>query len=179
MMASKKIIGILAEYDTTQGIYHACEKTRDEGFKRFDSFTPFPVHGLDKAMGLKPSLLPWMVLVAGITGGSLALLFMVWTSAYDYPLNIGGKPTFSIPAFIPIMFECTILFSALTAVFGMFFLNRLPKYYDPLFDVVKFSRVTNDRFFLVIGAHDHKFDEEKVKEFLNSTHPLSLTVVLG
>src|SRR5580704_10166634 len=113
MPTEKKELGVLASYDTPSAIYHACEQVRDAGFRRFDSYTPFPVHGLDKAMGLGPSYIPWLVLIAGITGGSLAFLLAVWTSAYDYPLNIGGKPTWSVPAFIPVIFECTILLSGL------------------------------------------------------------------
>lgn len=173
----KRELGVLAEYDTTHGIFHACEKVRDAGFRRFDSYTPFPVHNLDKAMGLGPSYLPWLVLVAGISGASLAMLFMVWASAYDYPLNIGGKPLFSIPAFIPITFEVTILFSGLTSVFGMFFLNRMPDYHHPLFEVGKFSKVTDDKFFILIEARDKKYDRQKVTEFLKSTGAISTTVV--
>lgn len=173
----RKELGVLAEYDTTHGIFHACEQVRDAGFKRFDSYTPFPVHNLDKAMGLGPSYLPWLVLIAGISGATLAMLFMIWTSAYDYPLNIGGKPLFSIPAFIPVTFEVTILFSGLTAVFGMFFLNRMPTYYHPLFEVKKFAQVTDDKFFILIESRDKKYDQLKVTEFLKKTGAISTTVV--
>jgi hypothetical protein len=179
MALEKKELGILAEYDSPGGIFHACEQVRDAGFRRFDSYTPFPVHGLDKAMGLGPSYLPWLVLFAGITGATLAMGFMIWTSAYDYPLNIGGKPTFSIPAFIPVTFEVTILFSGLTAVFGMFFLNRMPVYHHPLFDIAKFAKVTDDKFFLMIEARDKKYDRNKVIEFLNNTGAKTTTVVEG
>lgn len=174
---NKKEIGILAEYDSASAIFHACEQVRDAGFRRFDSYTPFPVHNLDKAMGLGPSYLPWLVLIAGVTGASLAMLFMVWASAYDYPLNIGGKPTFSIPAFIPVTFEVTILFSGLTAVFGMYFLNGLPVYHHPLFDIAKFAKATDDRFFIMIEVRDKKYDRERVIDFLNRTGALSTTVV--
>lgn len=177
MALEKKEIGILAEYDSPGNIFHACEQVRDAGFRRFDSYTPFPVHGLDKAMGLGPSYLPWLVLFAGITGATLAMLFMIWTSAYDYPLNIGGKPTYSIPAFIPVTFEVTILFSGLTAVFGMFFLNRMPVYHHPLFDIAKFVKVTDDKFFIMIEARDKKYDRKKVMEFLNNTGAKTTTVV--
>jgi hypothetical protein len=173
----KKVMGLLAEYDSPAAIYHACEQVRDMGFRRFDAYTPFPVHGLDKAMGLGPSYLPWMVLLAGTTGALLAMLFMVWTSAYDMPLNIGGKPTLSIPAFIPITFEVTILFSGLTAVFGMFFLNRMPTYHHPLFVAERFARVTDDRFFLMIEARDKRYDQKKVSEILHETGALSVLVV--
>ena len=150
---------------------------RDAGFRRFDSYTPFPVHGLDKAMGLGPSYLPWLVLIAGITGASLAMLFMIWTSAYDYPLNIGGKPTFSIPAFIPVTFEVTILFSGLTAVFGMFVLNRMPTYHHPLFEVAQFAKATDDRFFILIERKDKRYDRDSVTDFLNKTGAKSTIVV--
>jgi len=177
MAEEKNEIGLLAEYDTPRAIFHACEQIRDAGFRRFDAYTPFPVHGLDKAMGLGPSYLPWLVLIAGITGATLAMWLMIWTSAYDYPLNIGGKPTFSIPAFIPITFEVTILFSGLTAVFGMFALNGMPTYHHPLFDVAKFAKATDDKFFVMIEKRDKRYDRESVKSFLNQTGAKSITVV--
>lgn len=173
----KKEIGVLAEFDSPHAVYHACELTRDAGFRRFDSYTPFPVHGLDKAMGLGPSYLPWFVLIAGSTGAVLAMLTMIWMSAYDYPLNIGGKPTFSIAAFIPITFEVTVLFSGLTSVFGMFILNKLPTFYDPLFNIAKFAKVTDDSFFLMIEARDKKYDQRHVVEFLESAGAKSITIV--
>lgn len=166
MTQTAGIYGVLAEYDTAAGVYHACEKVRDAGYKKWDACTPFPVHGLEKAMGLPPSKLPWFVLCAGITGASLAILFMVWVSAFDYPLNIGGKPTWSIPAFIPVMFEVTILFSALTTVFGMFYMNRLPTFNHPLFQSVRFEKVTDDKFFIVIESSDPHFNREETLRFL-------------
>ncbi len=177
MAEVKQEIGLLAEYESPAAIYHACEQIRDFGFRRFDSYTPFPVHGLDKAMGLGPSYLPWLVLCAGVTGATLAMTFMLWTSAYDLPLNIGGKPTFSIPAFIPVTFEVTILFSGLTAVFGMFFLNRMPTYHHPLFDVARFAKATDDRFFVLIEARDKRYDRARVTEFLEKTGAVHVTVV--
>lgn len=177
MAKQTKEIGVLAEYDSPQAIYHACEQIRDAGYRRFDSYTPFPVHGLDKAMGLGPSYLPWLVLLAGSTGACLAMFFMIWVSAYDYPLNIGGKPTWSIPAFIPITFEVTVLFSGLTAVFGMFGLNGLPKFNDPLFNIQRFAKATDDKFFIMIEARDTKYDQAQVREFLNKTGATSTTVV--
>lgn len=177
MAMDKKEVGVLAEYSSTSGVYHACEQVRDAGFRRFDAYTPFPVHGLDKAMGLGPSYLPWLVLIAGMTGASLAFLLAVWTSAYDYPLNIGGKPLWSIPAFIPVIFECTILLSGLTAVFGMFALNGMPTFHHPLFSVEKFAKATDDKFFILIEARDRKYDRQKVMEFLQKTGAESTVVV--
>lgn len=177
MANEKREIGLLAEYDSPHAVYSACEKIRDSGFKRFDSYTPFPVHGLDKAMGLGPSYLPWFVLIAGTTGATLAMFFMIWCSVYDYPLNIGGKPVFSIPAFIPITFEVTVLFSGLTAVFGMFALNKLPTFHHPLFNIKNFARATDDTFFVLIESRDKMYERQKVSEFLKNTGAKSVVVV--
>jgi len=177
MTQTSSTYGLLAEYDSACGIYEASEKIRDAGYKKWDACTPFPVHGLDKAMGLPASKLPWMVLCAGTTGAVLAILFMIWVSAYDYPLNIGGKPTFSIPAFIPVMFEVTILFSALTTVFGMFWLNRLPTFYHPLFQSTRFERVTDDKFFIVIESADPLFDSNQTLKLLEATGAIKTEVL--
>lgn len=177
MSTPKKELGILAEYDSPQAIFHACEQIRDAGFKRFDSYTPFAVHNLDKAMGLGPSKLPWLVLIAGTTGAIFAMGFMIYISAYYYPLNIGGKPTWSIPAFIPVTFEVTVLFSGLTAVFGMLALNGLPRFHHPLFNIPAFAKVTDDRFFVMIDADDKKYDARFVTDFLMKTGAQSTTVV--
>lgn len=177
MANEKREIGLLAEYDSPHAVFSACEKIRDSGFKCFDSYTPFPVHGLDKAMGLGPSYLPWFVLIAGTTGATLAMFFMIWCSVYDYPLNIGGKPVFSIPAFIPITFEVTVLFSGLTAVFGMFVLNKLPTFHHPLFNIKNFARATDDTFFVLIESRDKMYERQKVSEFLKNTGAKSVVVV--
>lgn len=177
MADQKKEIGLLASYDSPQAVYRACEQVRDAGFTRFDSYTPFAVHNLDKAMGLKSSRLPWLVLIAGTLGATLAMSFMIWVSAYDLPLNIGGKPTWSIPAFIPVTFEVTVLFSGLTAVFGMLALNGLPRYHDPLFDIPPFAKVTDDTFFIMIDANDKKYDQKLVNDFLIKTGATSTIVV--
>jgi hypothetical protein len=169
--------GILAEYESAHAIYEACKKVRDAGYQKWDACTPFPVHGLEKAMGLKASVLPWAVLVAGITGGVLMTIFMVWVAAYDYPLNIGGKPTWSLPAFVPPAFEMTILFAALTAVFGMFFLNRLPTLHHPLFNSKRFERVTDDRFFIVIETQDPQFEMTKTQKLLEDTGAVKLEIL--
>lgn len=179
MDTTTKPWGLLASYDTTPDIYHACEKVRDAGYERWDACTPFPVHGLEHAMGLRPSKLPWAVLTAGLIGGISIIIFMVWASAYDYPLNIGGKPTWSIPAFIPITFEVTVLFSALTAAFGMLFINRLPQLHHPLFNNKNFERVTDDVFFIVVEASDPKFNLSETKALLEGTGAKLVEVVEG
>jgi hypothetical protein len=160
--------GILAEFATPADVYHACERVRDAGFTKWDAHTPFPVHGLEGAMGLKRSPLPWIVLVMGLTGAGLGFLLQWWVHAVEYPLVISGKPYFAWPAFIPITFEVAILFAALGAVFGMFALNRLPMHYHPLFRSTVFERVTDDAFFISIEAWDPKFDPSTTKALLES-----------
>ena len=169
MTESAPPYGLLAQYETPAEIFHACEQVRDAGYKKWDSYTPFPVHNLDKAMGVKPSILPWLVLIIGTSGGLFAIGFMLWTSAFDYPLNIGGKPTWSVPAYIPITFEFTVLSSCLTAFFALWFLCRLPQLYHPAFKSKAFERVTDDKFFIIIESADPKFDAAKTKQMLEAS----------
>jgi len=159
----------MAQYESAADIYHACEQVRDAGFTKWDACTPFPVHGLDDAMGVKRSILPWIVLGGGLTGGIFAMAFMLWVSVVDYPLNIGGKPLASIPAFIPITFELTVLFSVFSTFFGLWFLCRLPQLHHPAFGKKAFERVTDDKFFILIEATDPKFQLETTKALLNKT----------
>ena len=168
MSEDKTLYGILVEFEDVNDLRAAAEKVRDAGYTKWDCHSPFPIHGMDGAMGIKPTILPWLVLGAGITGCSAALLMQWWMNAVDYPTIISGKPFFSLPANIPIIFELTILLSALTAVGGLFALNGLPMHYHPLFSNKRFARVTNDRFFLVIEAADPKFDLEQTRQLLDS-----------
>ena len=161
-----KIWGILAEFDTPKSIYEACEKCRDEGFSKWDSYTPYPVHGLDKAMGLKASFLPWISLIAGLTGAALGFILQYWASAVAYTHTISGKPFNSFQAFIPVTFEMGILIGGLATAFGMFFINRLPTYYHPVFNSERFAAVTDDKFFIAIEAEDPLYDARKTKKFL-------------
>ena len=165
----KKSFGLLAEYDSARAVYHACEQVRDAGYKVWDSYTPFAVHNLDKAMGLPPSVLPWIVFAMGMTGASLAMLFQWWTSTVDYPIIIAGKPYFSYQAYVPVTFELGVLFSAFGAVFGMLGLNRLPMWYHSLFNSSRFPRFSDDRFFISIEARDPKYDPQKTRELLEKT----------
>jgi hypothetical protein len=162
------LYGVLAEFESAPAVYHACERVRDAGFRRWDAHTPFPVHGLEKAMGLKQSRLPWVVLVTGLGGAASGMLLQWWTSAVDYPLVISGKPFFSWQAFVPVTFELGVLGGALGAVLGMFFLNRLPRYYHALFRSRRFERATDDRFFVSIEASDPQFDPTKTPAFLQA-----------
>ncbi|MEM7157784.1 MAG: DUF3341 domain-containing protein [Myxococcota bacterium] len=177
MAKRPKVYGLLAEYETPADLYKACEKVRDAGYGAWDAHTPFPVHGLEKAMGLRPSIVPWIVFVMGFSGASLGFLLQWWTSVVDYPLIISGKPYNSYPAFVPVVFELGILLGSFGAVFGMFGLNRLPTLYHSLFNSSRFSRVTDDRFYISIEARDPKYDPEKTRELLDSTQALHIEEV--
>jgi mono/diheme cytochrome c family protein len=163
--------GILAEYSKPGDLIHASEKVRDAGYRDWDTYTPFPVHGIDRAMGIKMTVLPWIVFCAGFTGFVTAVLLQWWTNAVDYPWIISGKPFWSIPANVPIMFELTVLFSALTALTSMLLLNGLPAPSHPLDLKRRFAKVSDDKFFLLIQASDPKFDSEKTRRLLDTTHP--------
>jgi hypothetical protein len=160
--------GLLAEFSTVDEIFEAAARTRAAGYKTWDVHSPFPIHGIDAVIGIRPTILPWLVLCGGLTGLGGGLLLQWWCNAYDYPFLVSGKPFFSLPANIPIIFECTVLFSALTTVFGMLGLNRLPLLYNPMFKSAHFKRVTNDKFFIWIDASDARFDEQSTTQFLSS-----------
>jgi hypothetical protein len=161
--------GLLAQYENPAQIYHACEKVRDAGYSVWDSCTPFPVHGLDKAMGIKPTVLPWVVLIVGLSGSTGILAFELWTSMSAYPIIVGGKPLFSLPAFVPIWYEITVLSSCLAAFFGNWVLNGLPRLNHPAFASKAFERVTDDKFFLLIESSDPLYDAERTRALLSST----------
>ncbi len=161
--------GLLARYENPAQLVHACETIRDARYTKWDACSPFPVHGIDEAMGIKRTVLPWFVFCGGLTGGLSAMGFMIWVSSVAYPLNIGGKPLLSIPAFIPVTFEVTVLFSALTTFFSLWFLNRLPQLFHPAFKSKAFESVTDDKFFIMIEAQDPKFNLEKTRELLKKT----------
>ena len=174
---STRHYGCLVEFATPRELYHACEKVRDAGYTKWDAHSPFPVHGLDRAMGLKSSVLPWLVLGLALSGGSLIMLLMWWTSAVAYPLVISGKPYFSWQAFVPITFEVSVIFGAGGAVLGMFALNRLPALYHPLFHSRRFARSTDDRFFISVRADDPKYDEQDTLEFLRRMGAAAVEIV--
>jgi hypothetical protein len=164
----ERLWGYLVEFETPEDLLDAAEKVRDAGYTKWDAHTPFPVHGLNDAMGLRPTKLPWLVFGAGLTGTLTGLVLQWYTNAFDYKFLISGKPYFSLPANIPIVFELTILFAALTAFAGMIVLNGLPEWYHALFNRRRFRRVTADRFFISVEARDPKFDSRKTRAFLES-----------
>ena len=169
--------GLLAEYESPKALIEASKKVRDAGFKNWDTYTPFPVHGIDPAMGIKPTRLPWIVLCMGAIGGSLALWLQWYTNAFNYAWIVSGKPFWSIPANIPVIFELTVLLSAFGALGGMLFLNRLPHPSSPLDLNERFARSTDDRFFVVIEASDPRYDGGNTRELLESTGPTAVEVL--
>jgi mono/diheme cytochrome c family protein len=176
--AAPKSFGWMAEYVDEAQLLVAARKLRDSGYTKTDAFTPFPVHGIDEALGIKPTILPFIVLCAGMTGTVTALAMEWYTNAFDYPYIISGKPFASWPAFIPVSFELTILFSAFTTFLGMLALNGLPKFSNPVFTNPRFDRATNDRFFLHVDSKDRYYNRDAVHKLLKETHPESLEEVL-
>jgi Protein of unknown function (DUF3341) len=158
--------GALAEFATPAALYDACAAVRDAGYSRWDAHTPFPIHGLDRAMGLKASRLPWISLVLALGGAATGIGLQGWVSTLAYPLVVSGKPFFSWPAFVPVTFELAVLGGAFGAVFGMFALNQLPTLYHPLFGSTRFERASDDGFFLSIESWDPQFDPQRTAEFL-------------
>ena len=177
-MTENKTLGILAEFDNPNALLNAARQMRDAGYSSFDCHSPFPIHGMTEAMGEKRSYLGYIIGIMGLLGGSFALWLEWWTSAVNLPLVISGKPYFSLPAFIPIVFELTILFAAFGAVFGMLYLNRLPQLFHFTFFSDAFSKVTDDGFFVSLEAEDPKFDTERSKEFLQSIGGSSVEVLV-
>ena len=168
---------LLAEFETADELMSAAEKVRDEGFKRWDCHTPYPVHGLDGAMGIRPTILPWLVLGGGMTGFIGGLVMQGWMNGVDYKFLISGKPFFSVPASIPVAFELTILLSAFGAFGGMLALNGLPKMFNPLFRSDRFRRATADRFFISIEARDRCFDAPANARFLRDIGANAIEVI--
>jgi hypothetical protein len=175
--ATPVLHGLLAEFDSAQALLDAATRAREAGFTRTEAYSPFPIHGMERAIGFNERLIPKFVFVAGLTGATLAYGFQYWASVIDYPLNIGGRPYFSWVSFIPVSFELTILFAAFTAVISMLALNGLPQPYHPVFNAPSFARASPDRFFLAIEATDPKFDLEQTRAFLAGLNPLEVVAV--
>jgi hypothetical protein len=168
MSATAKPYGIIAEFETSAAILHAAEKVRRAGYRRWDVFTPFPVHGMDRAMGLKNSKVGWFSFLGGVTGYTTGMVMIWWMNAVNYPIVIGGKPMFSPYGAFPPSYELTILFGAFGAIGGMLFLNRLPRLHHPLLKHKRFALATHDKFYLVIETADPKYSETETRHLLEA-----------
>ena len=177
MSAAPSLYGLLAEFDDPERLLAAARRAHQEGYRRMDAYTPFPIEELGEAVEFHHSRLPLLVLLGGLIAGLAGFALCYWTSVIDYPLNVGGKPLNSWPAFIPVVFECTVLGAALTAVFGMLGLNGLPMPYHPVFNVPRFALASRDRFFLCIEATDPKFDVDETWGFLSRMQPRQVSQV--
>lgn len=178
MNNNKKIFGIAATFKTPDEIINTAKKVSDSGYTQFDVNTPYPVHGMDKAMKIKSSKLGFVTLVMGLSGAAIALIFMYWSMSVDYPVVIGGKPFFALPAFIPVAFELTVLLATLSTVIAMiavFF--RLPDNKHPLHDTEYMKSVSADKYGVVIESTDSKFEEKSVTEFLKNLNPIKIEVI--
>jgi len=172
-----ELFGVIASFEGPESLLEAATRARTAGYSRLDSFSPFPVHGMSKALGLRRSRLPWMVLGGGLVGAGLALTGMLFINVVEYPIVVGGKPHGAIEPLLPITFEVCVLFAAVTAVLGMFFLNGLPRLHHPLFSQVNFGRTTDDSFFLTIEARDPRFEPAETVFFLETLGGKSVRLV--
>jgi hypothetical protein len=176
-MADTTPYGLLAEFANPDDLVAAAARAYTDGYRRMDAYTPFPVHGLAEAIGFHTNRLPLLVLLGGILGAAAGFGSQYYAAVIDYPLNVGGRPLNSWPAFIPITFEVTILFAALTAVLGMLALNGLPQPYHPVFNAPRFALATRDRFFLCIEATDPRFDPQTTRQLLETLGAKEVTDV--
>jgi hypothetical protein len=174
---SPDVYGLMAEFEDPNELVAAAHRAYHEGYRRMDAYSPLPIEELHEAIGFHHTRLPLIVLIGGIVGGLSGYLLQWWASAIAYPLNVGGKPFHSWPAFIPVTFECTILGAALSAVFGMLALNGLPQPYHPVFNVPRFTLASRNGFFLCIEARDTRFDLGRTREFLEALGAREVTTV--
>jgi hypothetical protein len=162
------VYGIMGEFDNPSDLVAAARRTYEAGYRRINGYSPYPIEELSEAIGFTRTALPLIVLVGGVLGGLGGFMMQYWMEVVDYPLNVGGKPFNSWPAFIPITFECTVLVAAFAAVLGMLVLNKLPQPYHPVFNAPNFALATRDRFFLVIEANDPHFVHNETKQFMET-----------
>ncbi len=171
------LYGLMAEFETPGQLVAAARKTREAGFKNFDAYTPYPIHELDGAMDLHDNRVSLFTLIGGILGCAGGFGLATWISAVAWPLNIGGRPLISVPMFIPVTFECTILIGGLTAAISMILMNGLPQPYHPVFNVERFANASRSKFFLCIESEDPKFDRAATEGFLASLNPEEIAEV--
>ena len=175
--ARADLYGVMAEFEAAETLVAAVQAARAQGYRRLDAYTPYPIEAVMHALGHEKSILPWIVLAGGIVGAVGGFLMQYWISVVAYPLNVGGRPLNSWPAFVPVTFECTILVAAFTAVLGMLALNGLPMPHHPVFNVRRFALASRNRYFLCIEARDPKFDPVATATFLWSLNPTHVAEV--
>jgi hypothetical protein len=171
-MSEAKLYGLMAEFERPEDILHATRMAWQAGYRELDAYAPYPVEGLARALGMRHSRIPSIVLIGGLAGGAVGFFMQYWSMAYDYPLNVGGRPHNSWPVFVPIAFELLVLVASFAAFLGMLFLNGLPRLHHPTFNAPGFERASQDRFFLCIEAADPQFDLERTARFLSDLNPL-------
>ena len=171
------LYGVIAEFETPGDLVHAARKVYEAGYRRINGYSPYPIEELSEAIGFTHTSLPLIVFIGGVLGGIAGFGMQYWMEVVNYPLNVGGKPFNSWPAFIPITFECTVLAAAFSAVLGMLILNKLPQPYHPVFNVPSFAMATRDRFFLAVEANDPKFEHGRVVSLLQSLNALEVSDV--
>ena len=174
---ARGLYGLMAEFDSPERLLDAGTRAFEAGYRRMDAYSPLPIEGLSEAIGFHHTRLPLLVLLGGIVGGIGGFSLCYWTSVIEFPINVGGRPYNSWPAFVPVTFETTILGAALTAVLGMLALNGLPTPYHPVFNVPRFAQATRNRFFLCIESRDPKFHRDQTAQFLKSLRPLEVVEV--
>ena len=172
-----KLYGLVAEFDDSHVLIAAAERVRDAGYTHTDAHAPFPVHGLAEALGMKRTVLPWIVLTCGILGCCGGFLLQYWVSVEAYPLNVGGRPFNSWPSFIPVTFECTILLAGLSTLIGMLALNGLPRPYHPVFNTPNFERASSNGYFLCIEATDPNFDLGETRGLMDDLGAVAVSEV--
>ena len=172
-----KVYAMAAEYESPSALFEAAKIVRDAGFKRWDVYSPFPIHGMDKAMGMKNSIVGWFSFIGGVTGYTSGMLMIWWMNAVDYPILIGGKPMFSPFGAFPPSYELTILFGSFGALLGMLFLNKLPRLHHPLLKNRRFALATHDRYFVVIETSDPKYSETETRKLLESVGSKQIEMV--
>ena len=171
------LYGVMAEFENPTDLVAAAQKVYSLGYRRINGYSPYPIEELSEAIGFTKTSLPLIVFIGGLVGGITGFLMQYWIEVIDYPINVGGKPYNSWPAFIPITFEMTVLFAAFSAVLGMLILNKLPQPYHPVFNLPNFALATRDRFFLAVEANDAKFNHAEVVELLKSLNAVAVTDV--
>lgn len=174
---SARLYGLLAEFETPDALLLAAQKAYATGYRKMDAYSPYPVEGLAEAIGFEKTRVPLVVLIGGIAGGLTAYAMQYYSAVWDYPLNVGGRPLHSWPAFIPITFELTVLFAAFAAVFGMLLMNGLPKPYHPVFNVPEFKLASQTRFFLCLEDDDSQFRPAETRSFLEALGALAVREV--